>query len=284
MDKDQQFIKDIDKKVKDTIKKYRLFKKNERLGVAVSGGKDSTVCLYILDKLGYKPIAVTVDAVIGNYTKKNLENLRNTCKKYKIELKEISFRDEFGYSLCYLKSVLKSKGAPLQSCALCGVLRKYLLNKYAKKLKLDCIATGHNLDDEAQSFVMNIFRNDINAIKKQGPASITEKDSHFVKRVKPLYFIREKDAERYSKMMGFPVYYGKCPCSVDAFRRNFKDGLKKLEKKYPKFKENIIDFQLKNIKKDTKKKIKINSCERCGEPSKYNICRTCQIIEMLTKP
>jgi len=146
--KDSKFMRDIEKRIENTIKKFKLFTKKDKIGVAVSGGKDSTVCLYVLKKLGYNMIGVTVDAVIGNYTKQNLENLRKTCKKYGIKLEEISFKDEFGHSLCYLKSLLHSKGNEIQSCALCGVLRKYLLNKYARKLKLDCIATGHKLDDE----------------------------------------------------------------------------------------------------------------------------------------
>jgi uncharacterized protein (TIGR00269 family) len=251
--------------------------------VAVSGGKDSTVCLYILKKLGYDIIGVTVDSVIGDYTKQNLENLRKTCKKYKIKLKEISFREEFGHSLCYLKSLLHSKGHNIQSCSLCGVLRKYLLNKHARKLNLDCIATGHNLDDEAQSFVMNIFRNDINAIRKQGPVSGVGTSIKFVKRVKPLYLIKEKEAERYSKLMGFPVNYGRCPCSIDAFRRNFRDGLTELEKTRPKIKEKIIEYLIINIqeKKSMEKNIEINQCSICGEPSKEDICRACQIINLL---
>lgn len=282
--KDKQFMDNVEKRIKNTIKEFNLFTKKDNISVAVSGGKDSTVCLYILKKLGYNPQAITVDSVIGNYTKTNLENLRQVCKKYKINLFEISLREEFGHSLCYLKSILKSKGTPMQSCALCGVLRKYLLNKYARKLKLDCIITGHNLDDEAQSFVMNMFRNDINSIKRQGPVSGVGKSSKFVKRVKPLYSIREKETEKYSKLMNFPVKYGECPCSSDSFRRNFKDGLWKLEETYPKAIENTIKFLLNiNKNKDLNKKININSCKICKEPSKDKVCRTCQIIEMLNK-
>lgn len=281
--KDKQFINKIEKNIENTIKKYRLFSKKDKIGVAVSGGKDSTVCLYVLKKLGYSPIAVTVDAIIGNYTKTNLENIRKVCKKHKIDLIEISFREEFGHSLCYLRSVLNSKGYKLQSCALCGVLRKYLLNRYAKKLKLDCLVTGHNLDDEAQSFVMNLFRNDIKSIKRQGPVSGAGKSSKFVKRVKPLYFIREKETEKYSKLMDFPVKYGECPCSSDAFRRNFKTGLWKLEETYPNAIKNTVDFYIRNIHKNKSidRQIKVNSCANCGEPCKNKTCRTCQIIGLL---
>ena len=278
------FLDSIEKRVGSTIKKFSLFKKGEKIAVAVSGGKDSTACLYILKKLGYSPSALTVDAVIGNYTRQNLENLRIFCKEHDIKLEEVSFRKEFGHSLCYLRSILKEKGNSMQSCALCGILRKYLLNKYAKKLGFDVIATGHNLDDEAQSFVMNIFRNDIGSIKRSGPISGSGNDDRFVKRVKPLYLVRENETEKYSRLMKFPVKYGECPCSSDAFRRKFKYGLWKLEKSYPKAMENIVGFYLKTFnKKKNNSLTKINSCKECGEPSKESVCRACQIIEMLAR-
>lgn len=284
--KDMEFMHRVEKIIKQTIKKYKLFTKKDKIGVAVSGGKDSTVLLYILKKLSYNITGITVDAVIGNYTKQNLQNLRKICKEYKIKLNEISFRNEFGSSLCYLKSMLKSKGHPMQSCALCGVLRKYLLNKYARNMKLDCLATGHNLDDEAQSFIMNLFRNDIKSIQRQGPVSGVGKNKKFVQRIKPLYFIREKETEKYSKIMDFPVNYGRCPCSTDAFRRQFRDGLTELEKKYPCAKNDIINFLLQNIHKNKKisKNIHISPCSLCGEPSKNKVCRACQMINLLSKP
>ena len=67
-----EFTKQIQAKVEKTIKDYRLINKKDKILVACSGGKDSTTVLYILDKLGYSIEAITVDAVIGNYTKKNL--------------------------------------------------------------------------------------------------------------------------------------------------------------------------------------------------------------------
>jgi len=273
----------IEKKVKSTITKYKLFSKKDRIAVAVSGGKDSTVLLYILKKLGYDIEGITIDANIGNYTKKNLENLKAVCKKYKIKLNIISFRKEFGRSLCYLKSILKSKGHEYSSCMLCGILKRYLLNKYSRKLKFDILATGHNLDDEAQAVIMNVFRNDFKLAKRQGPITGSTKSKKFVKRVKPLYFLKEEEIEKYSKILKFPVHYGMCPCSIDAYRREYKNYLDKFEEKHPSIKYNIIRFQ-ENMKNSLKKEksVKINSCEVCGEPSSKNMCKVCIIIKNLS--
>ena len=275
----------FERKVKKTIKKFSLFKPDDKIGVAVSGGKDSTVCLYLLNKFKYNIIGVTVDAKIGNYTKQNLDNLRSVCKENKIKLHEISFREEFGHSLCYLRSLLKSKGHNYSSCMLCGVLRRFLINKYSKKLKLDVIVTGHNLDDEAQAFLMNVYRNDTKLAIRQGPISGNAKIKQFVKRVKPLYLCSEKETTAYSKLMKFPVNYEACPCSTGAYRRKYREHLDKFEKDHPDVKYNIVNFFLNMIHpmKSKIKQGKIATCKKCGEPCANETCRTCEIFGCIEK-
>ncbi|MDD5331657.1 MAG: TIGR00269 family protein [Candidatus Nanoarchaeia archaeon] len=277
------FFKYYESKVFKTIFKYKLFTKKDKVGVAVSGGKDSTVCLYVLKKLGYNVEAITIDAAIGNYTKSNLENIKKVCKDNKIKLHIISFRKEFGKSLCYIRDMLKEKGYEYSSCMLCGILKRYLLNKYSKKLKFDYLATGHCLDDEAEAFLMNIFRNDLNLARRQGIKS-SSISSKFVRRVKPLYFMMNLENRKYSELKNFPVNYGICPCSVDAHRREFRNMLDKFEIKNPGVKNSILNFH-ENMKENLKeqKNIKINYCESCGELSSGKICKTCGLLSKLKK-
>ena len=279
-----EFKKQIEKKVRATIRKYKLFTRKDRIAVAVSGGKDSTVLLYLLKTFGYNVEGITIDASIGNYTKKNLDNLKKVCEKYDIKLNVISFREEFGASLCYIRDVLKEKGHNYSSCMLCGILKRYLLNKFSKKLKFDVLATGHNLDDEAQAFMMNVFRNDAKQAMNQGPISGRFKSKKFVKRVKPLYLVPEQDVEKYSKSMKFPVNYGICPCSVDAYRRKYRNILDDFEKKHPNVKFNIVRFHERMIMplKENKKAV-IPSCEVCGEPCSNETCKACEIILQVKK-
>ena len=161
-----------------------------------------------------------------------------------------------------------------------GILKRYLLNKYARELKADVLATGHNLDDEAQAFLMNVFKNDFFLAKKQGPKS-DQVSKRFIPRVKPLYLISEEEALQFSKQMKFPVKYGICPCSVGAHRRKHKNILDELEKKNPGVKYSVIRFQEEmKLKLKKVKKAKVNLCE-CGEPTKVKICRVCQIFKEL---
>ncbi|MBD3260016.1 TIGR00269 family protein [Candidatus Woesearchaeota archaeon] len=281
---DSKFMRQIEKKVNETIKKYKMFSRKDKIGVAVSGGKDSTVCLHILKKLGYDVEAITVDAVIGDYTKENIKNLKKVCKENDIKLKIVSFRDEFGMALCYIQSLLKGKGHNYSSCKICGILRRYLLNKHAKRLKFGCLATGHNLDDESQAVLMNLLRNDLKLALRIGPVSGMLETPEFVKRVKPMYFVPEEDVIRYSRIMKFPVKYGICPCSVGAYRRKHKNFLDEFEKKHPSVKYNIVKMHERMLNLIEPKRLdmgKVNRCRICGEPAAKDMCGACRIFKEL---
>ncbi len=290
--KDEEFVKYFEKKVVNTIKRFKLISSKDKVFVAVSGGKDSTVVLYILNKYFPKKVnAITINALIGNYSLENLKNIKDFCKKQKIKLNIISFRDEFGYSLCYIRQRLNKKGIKLKSCTICGILKRYLLNKYSEKHKATKLVTGHNMDDECQNILMNLFKNHMELSARLGPITGIQKNKKFVPRIKPLYLCYEDEVERYSKIMDFPVKYGYCPCSHDAFRRFVASTIdsyeeKEFSEKNILIKQNIIDDFLKNIPKMKKyysSNIQQKYCENCREPSQGDICRTCQILEHLKK-
>ena len=134
----------IETNVKQTLKKIKVNKK-ERILVALSGGKDSTIVAYILKKFGYNIEGFHINLRMGNYSEKCLEVVKELCKQLEIKLYLYDIKKEMGGSMCYLRSAIQHSKKGLKNCAICGVIKKWILNKKARKLKADKIATGHNL-------------------------------------------------------------------------------------------------------------------------------------------
>jgi len=274
------FVESFEKEVKKTIDDYELIKAGEKVLVACSGGKDSATVLYTLHDLGYNIEAITVDLHIGDYSARNVECVKKACKELGVKLHVITFREEYGSSVCYIRSILWEKHS-LRSCTVCGVIRRTLLNKKVRELGADKIATGHNLDDEAQSVFMNLMQGDIKRGSKMGPKSADNQESKFVPRIKPLFFTREDDIKKYSKEKDFPVVYEPCPCSVETLRTNIKSELNALEKEIPDVKEKLVRNMLDRVptlREEYKDAWEMQYCEKCGEPTSKSICKSCELF------
>src|SRR3989338_6751445 len=155
------FIEYFENKVFKTVRQYGLLDKEENLGVAVSGGKDSLTVLHILKKLSKENPKITLNAIaidegIAGYRDKTLIAAKEFCDKNNIRLHIFSYKEEFWLTLDEMLKILNVK-----PCTVCGIFRRYLLNKKSRDLKLTKLATGHNLDDECQSIFFNQMRKEI---------------------------------------------------------------------------------------------------------------------------
>lgn len=267
----EHFPQYLEGKVRQAIRRFSLLKKGDRVLVAASGGKDSTVLLHVLKKLGYDVSAVMVEPGIKGYTDKNAKALAGICSDEGVPLRVIAMESELGMAL---PEALKRLPG-MQACAVCGVLKRRIINKAARGF--DAVATGHTMDDETQAFLMNISRNDPRQARRGGPRS---SGRGFVPRVKPLYLLKDGETRAYAKLMGWPLYYGRCPLAVDAYRKNFRDFLDALEKKHPNIKDNVIAFYLAEYwgkEKGGEPRV----CAKCGEPASGDECKACRIIGAL---
>jgi len=278
------FIKYFENKVFKTISKYKLLQNNKKVVVAVSGGKDSITTLYLLNKYSKKLRNVEIEALavdegIKNYREKTLDFLKKFCKENKIKLKIISFKEFTNKNLDEIVEQFKKEKRNLSPCNICGTFRRYLLNKYSKEMKADLIATGHNLDDEDQNILLNMFKNNLDILLRLGPK--TEKIEGFVQKIKPLYFMTEKEVRLYVILKGFDTPFTECPYSKDSFREDIGNMLNNLEDKHKGIKTGLLNFYL-NLKKELEiVKEDINNCKICGEISQKEICNTCKLKEII---
>jgi len=277
------FIKNLENKVKQTINKYKLFNKKDKVVVALSGGKDSTSVAYILNKFGYNVSALYINLGLGEYSEKCLASLKKFCKSQEIRLCVVDIKKMFGMRMCHLRQGVQ-QSRRISNCMVCGIVKKWLLNKEARRLRADKIVTGHNLDDEAQTVIMNFLQGNLLLGINSGPATGSLEDEKFISRIKPLFFIAENDVREYSKIKKLPVVYEKCPCAVSSLRIRTRAFL---ENKPEKLKLNIVNNFLKILPELRRKFLAYNSkifyCEICGEPSRNEVCKKCEILRLRIK-
>ena len=278
------FIRYFEKKALYTIKKFSLIAKNDKIIIALSGGKDSTSLLYLMNELSKKTRlflleAILIDEGIKGYRDKTKKDALAFCKKANIKLNIFSYKQEFGMTLDQM--IRRSHQKP---CTICGVFRRYLLNKYSRKLGFNKLATGHNLDDEAQSILMNQFRRNNQASARLGPITGMLESKSFIKRIKPFYLLTEKETAAYSFLKGFPITFTECPYALQGYRWDVRIWLNNIESKYPGTKHSIITSFLETLpllKAHYKASAKLNSCTTCKEPTSKNICQACILLKEL---
>jgi len=165
----------------------------------------------------------------------------------------------------------------LSSCTICGVFKKWILNKKSRELKADKIVTGHHLDDELQTFFMNILKGAPKLSANFGPI-LKFKDKKFVVKVKPLFFIEEKEIEEYARKNKIDVVEETCPYRKETYRIEVRKFFKEVSLKQ---KKNMLKNFLRLSERINKtRNTKINYCEICGEPSRNKICKKCELIKI----
>ncbi|NPE26422.1 adenine nucleotide alpha hydrolase family protein [Methanococcoides sp. SA1] len=267
----------IEKAVAETIKKYRLMKKSDKVVVALSGGKDSTSVIYILKKQGYNVHGLMIDLYLGEWSKIHNEKMTAFCKEQDIPLTIVDLKKEIGQGICFVKAVLaKKKG--LTGCTVCGIVKRWVLNRWARKLGGDVIVTGHNLDDEAQNVLMNFLKGNIELGVGMGPATGRSNVDGFVQRVKPLFFVPESEIMKYARGKKFDILYDKCPCAFGTYRvdtREWMSCLKDLEKR------KIVDGFMDEIasRGSVVGSREVRKCSECGEVSRGRVCKFCEIVK-----
>jgi len=279
------FLRSVEGKVRTTIGKYDMFEIDDRIAIAVSGGKDSVSLLHILSKIeqSFPKVslcAITVDEGIAGYRDEAIGIAARNCADLGVEHIIVSFKELFG---CTMDGVVeKTKGRRLTPCAYCGVLRRRALNIAAREAKADKIATAHNLDDEVQTFLLNIIHGDSSRIFRSESVSDLAEAS-FVPRVKPMSEVLEREVAFYAHLKHIPFQEMPCPYAADALRNDVRRILNRLEEKHPgtKYTTYSSTERIRKAVKRTAKNMSLKKCKTCGEPTTGMTCQTCQLLHRL---
>lgn len=298
------FERSVEKRVRQRVREDNLLPADatpenpETWLIGLSGGKDSVALTTILhDTFAADPrvelVALSVQEGIEGYRDKSIDAARELTTDLDLPHEVVSYDEEFGVRM---DEVPEQDPHDMSACAYCGVFRRDILSRYASQLNADKLLTGHNLDDESETAMMNFLEGDITQIAKHFDASIgpflgseqspTRSNSQsFVPRAKPLRDIPEREISLYVESRDLPSHRADCPHSEDAYRGEIEELLDRLEAAHPGTRHSIMAGyeQLAGMAAARQRESSgtYNECENCGQPTRRDVCRKCRLLDGL---
>jgi uncharacterized protein (TIGR00269 family) len=280
------FIEWIPEQAERFIKKYEMFTRSEKILVAVSGGKDSLSLWDILARLGYQADGLYLSLGIDEGIRYSGESQRLTekfARENNLKLHVVDIEKEYGRSIPVLAQIShRGYGKP---CAVCGLAKRHEMNRIARDLGYDVLATGHNLDDEAAVLFGNTLSWSSEYLLRQGPVLPASADG-LARKVKPLCRFYEREMTAYAIARGIEYIYKECPFAEGSQSIFYKETLNQLETVRPGAKL-IFYLSFLEARKSGNLFIAKNMemrhlqpCAKCGQPtSAPGYCSFCRMIE-----
>jgi uncharacterized protein (TIGR00269 family) len=264
------------------IEKYRMFTPDQRILVAVSGGKDSLALWDVLLQLGYQTdglyIGLGIDGGVA-YSDQSYAKVKQFMDdRPGLKLTVVDMNETYGMTIPELaKARTRGRGKP---CAACGLTKRHIMNRVAYEGGYDVLATGHNLDDEVAVLFQNTLHWQTGYLARQAPA-LPSTHPKLSRKVKPFCRFYERETAAYALVRGIDYIYDECPHAVGNLTNFYKTLLNQLEAESPGAK---LSFYLSFLKAkeegafaDVAERVKLNECERCGQPTTApGLCAFCR--------
>ncbi len=281
----EHYLEWIPEQTERFIKKYEMFTRYEKILVAVSGGKDSLSLWDILVRLGYQVdglyLGLGIDGGI-NYSNESQRLTEKFANENNLKLHIVDIEKEYGQSIPVLSEIShRGHGKP---CAVCGLAKRHEMNRIARDLGYDVLATGHNLDDEAAVLFGNTLSWSSEYLLRQGPVLLGSEG--LARKVKPLCRFYEREMTAYAIARGIEYIYEECPFADGSQSIFYKESLNLLETARPgvklTFYLNFLEAKKSGnlfIERNAGQAL-LHACPKCGQPtSAPDLCSFCRMIE-----
>ncbi|HEV2429394.1 MAG TPA: TIGR00269 family protein [Thermoplasmata archaeon] len=249
------------------------------IAVALSGGKDSSAALelthrYFARRPGVRLVAITIDEGIAGYRSASVARAGELAGRLGIEHEVRSVREELGTTTDAAAERLAGR-AP---CSFCGVWRRGLLNRAARAHGADALVLGFNLDDLAQTVLMNLARGEVERIGRMSPHATRRPG--LVPRLAPLATVPEREVYLYARTLGLPFDHSECPHAGAAERNVFREVVWRLEAARPGTRQALLRTReaIEELLKARPEAAALMACTLCGEPSSHPVCRSCAFL------
>lgn len=277
----EHFLEWIPGQTERAIKKYRMFGPEDRILVAVSGGKDSLSLWDVLLRLGYQAEGFYIHLGIngGGYSDSSLEYVeRFATAREGAKFQVVDLKADYGQSVPELAQTTRRGHKP---CALCGLVKRHIMNRVACEGGYDAIATGHNLDDEAAVLMQNTLHWQTGYLARQAPV-LPSTHPRLARKVKPFVRLYERETAAYAIVRGIDYIYDECPHAVGSTTNFYKELLNQLESRSPGaklgFYLSFLQARREGLFSRAEEALKLNDCQRCGQPTTApGLCAFCRL-------
>ena len=279
------FVQWLQEQTQRHIEKQKMFTPEEKVLVAVSGGKDSLALWDILVTLGYQAdglyIALGIDEGIG-YSAESQRLTEEFANARDLKLHIVNLAGEYDTDVPTLaKQTKRGRDKP---CSSCGLVKRHEMNRIARDFGYDVLATGHNLDDEAATLFSNTLQWNGDYLLRQGP--VLEERNGLARKVKPLFRFYEREMAAYALLRGIEYIYEECPFAEGSTSTYYKELLNQLENQSPGAKQHFytkfLAVKKKGLFAEPTVEIvpELHLCPNCGQPTSARAeCSFCKMME-----
>jgi uncharacterized protein (TIGR00269 family) len=265
------FLAMVNAQVEKAIRRFHMVERDDRILVAVSGGKDSLALWDLLLGLGYDATGLYLGLGIGGYSDRSHDVAQAFAERRRVRLLTVDLAREQGYDI-----PTAGRRGSRSTCAVCGLSKRYMFNRAAREGGFDVVATGHNLDDEAATLLGNILRWQTDAIARQSPA-LPARDG-MVRKVKPLHRLSELETAAYAFLRGIDYVVEECPLVAGNTQLRYKDALNTVERTSPGTKAQFFFGFLERGMPlfRSEDRADLRRCDACGQPTTGRFCAFCR--------
>ena len=273
------FLHFFAEQVRRAIDKEDMLAPADRVLVAVSGGKDSLALWDVLVELGYQATGYHIVLWTGeDYASDSLAHTRSFADERGLELIVHDLKEERDFTIPDLR-----KATGRATCGGCGLVKRHEISKAAADLGFDVVAIGHNLDDEAAVLLGNVLRWDAQYLSRQAPVLAAE--DGFVKKVKPLYRLSERETAAYAFLRRIDYQVEECPLVGGNTQLRYKSALDAIERTSPgakaAFYQSFLDHGREYFERG--EDVELRACASCGMPTPNDVCSFCRMVDQVER-
>jgi uncharacterized protein (TIGR00269 family) len=262
------------RQVERAIHKQHMFSPQDRILVAVSGGKDSLALWDVLIALGYQTQGLYLALGIGDYSGQSQHKAEAFARQCGLPLRVVQLSQDA------VSVPVAAQFTNRVPCAACGMMKRHFFDQAALEGGFSVLATGHNLDDEAARLLGNVLHWQTDYLARQTPV-LEPSHPKFVRKVRPLYRLGELESAAYAFFRGIDYVIDECPNSAGATQLSYKDTLNRLEAKMPGTKLNFVQEFLRTAQPAfaAADESPPQTCSECGMPSFSSVCAFCRLLQ-----